>query len=54
MRRKIKRKSMTMSCDYISQNVEYNDEIVNSQSKFRKSQHIRKLNPKYFNSDYVQ
>ena len=40
--------------DYISQNVENNDEIVNSQPKLRKTQHIRKLNLKYFNSDYVR
>ena len=40
--------------DYISQNFEYNDEIVNSQPKLRRSQRIRKPNPKYSNSDYVQ
>ena len=40
--------------DYISQNVEYKHEIVNSQSKLRRSQCLRKLNQKYFNLDYVQ
>ena len=38
----------------ISQNVEYNDEIVNSQPKRRRSQRIRKPNTMYFNLDYVQ
>ena len=40
--------------DFSSQNVEYSDEIVNSQPKLRRSQRIGNLNPKYFNSDYVQ
>ena len=40
--------------DYISQNVENNDEIVNSQPKLRKTQRSRKLNLKYFNSNYVR
>ena len=48
-----------MSCgkaafDYISQNVECNDDIANSQPKPRRSQRIRKINPVYFGSDYVQ
>ena len=48
-----------MSCgkaafDYISQNVECNDDIANSQPKPRRSQCIRKINPVYFDSDYVQ
>ena len=38
----------------ISQNVEYNDEIVNSQPKRRRSQRIRKPNTMYFNLDYAQ
>ena len=40
--------------DFNSQNVEYSDEILNSQPKLRRSQRIRNLIPKYFNSDYVQ
>ena len=48
-----------MSCgkaafDYISQNVEYNDDIANSQPKPRRLQRIRKINPVYLDSDYVQ
>ena len=40
--------------DHISQNVKYNDAILNPQPKLWRSQRIRKPNPKYFNSDYVQ
>ena len=35
--------------DYISQNVEYNNKIVNSQPKLSSSRHVRKLNVKCFN-----
>ena len=40
--------------DYISQNAEYKNEIINSQPKLERSQRIRKANPKYFILDYVQ
>ena len=40
--------------DYISQTGECNNEIVNSQSKLRRSLRIRHFKPKYFVSDYVQ
>ena len=35
--------------DYISQNVEYNNKIVNSQPKLSSSRHVRKLIVKCFN-----
>ena len=40
--------------DCISQNVEDNDEIFNSQTRCRRSQRIRRPNPMYFNLDYVE
>ena len=39
--------------DYLSQNIDYSDESVYPQVQLRRSQRIRKPNPKYFNSDYV-
>ena len=39
--------------DYISQNFDYNEENVRPKLQLRRSQRVRKPNPKYFGSDYV-